>query len=232
MKTKLFLLALTFTAFGCNLNNPNVPGNSEVQKEGKHQGYDYVDLGLPSGTKWATCNIGAEKPWESGDYFAFGEVETKKYYNKYNHIWYDSVSDQLTKYCTDSDEGIVDNKTILDLSDDVAHVKWGGKWRIPTKNEFDELRTRCIWAWIENNGVEGYSVVGLNGNSIFLPAAGEYYKEVEFYNRYGFYRTSQLDTVECLGGWCVHYLILEEERITWSGDSRPWGLPTRPVFNP
>ena len=78
----------------------------------------------------------------------------------------------MTKYCTNSSYGTVDNKTVLDPEDDVAHVKWGGTWRMPTRAEQDELRKKCKWKWTTLNGVNGYKVTGPNGNSIFLPAAG------------------------------------------------------------
>ena len=78
----------------------------------------------------------------------------------------------MTKYCTGGGYGTFDNKTVLDLEDDVAHVKWGGDWRMPTYDEWDELRDKCTWTWTKQNGVDGYKVTGPNGNSIFLPAAG------------------------------------------------------------
>lgn len=132
-----------------------------------------IDLGLPSGIKWASCNIGATVPEEFGDYYGWGEIEEKDDYSGIDYKWGNLVKDApLTKYCTDSNHGTVDNKTTLELKDDVAHIKWGGKWRMPTETEIDELRYNCNWEWINVNGVEGYKVTGLNGNSIFLPAAG------------------------------------------------------------
>lgn len=128
--------------------------------------HEYVDLGLPSGIKWATCNVGAENPEDYGDYFAWGETETKDTYNWSTYKWCNGSSTTMTKYCR------VDNKTVLDPEDDVAHVKWGGNWRMPTRAEQDELRTKCNWTWMQVNGVNGYDVTGPNGNSMFLPAAG------------------------------------------------------------
>ena len=130
---------------------------------GKHEGHEYVDLGLPSGLKWATCNVGANSPEEYGDYFAWGEVEPKTTYNLDTYKYYDGSN--FTKY-TGSD------KTVLDPEDDAATANWGGAWRMPTKAEQDELRTKCKWDWTTQNGVNGYNVTGPNGNSIFLPAAG------------------------------------------------------------
>ena len=142
----------------------------------KYKGHEYVDLGLPSGLKWATCNIGATTPEGYGDYYAWGETETKSTYDWSTYKWCNGSKTTMTKYCTDSDygyNGFTDNKTTLELSDDVAHVKWGGSWRLPTKAEFKELEENCTWTWTTQNGVKGYKVTGkTNGNSIFLPAAG------------------------------------------------------------
>lgn len=133
--------------------------------------YEAVDLGLS--VKWATCNVGATKPEEYGGYYAWGETEEKNNYDWRTHKWCNGSFNTLTKYCTNSDYGIVDNKTVLAPEDDVAHVKWGGNWRMPTRAEQDELRANCTWNWTTQNGVNGYKVTSkTNGNSIFLPAAG------------------------------------------------------------
>ena len=134
--------------------------------------HEYVDLGLPSGLKWATCNVGAEEPWEYGGYYAWGETEEKSDYDWDTYKWCNGSYDSMTKYCTHSDYGRVDNKTVLDPDDDVAYVKWGGSWRMPTLEEQKELLDECSWEWTELNGVNGCKVTGPNGNSIFLPAAG------------------------------------------------------------
>ena len=152
-------------------------GSSKKSKypiSGTHNGHDYVDLGLPSGLLWATCNIGATTPKEYGDYFAWGEVEPKETYN-WSTYKYGTGYDQLTKYCDDSSygkDGFTDNKTVLDLEDDAAHVNWGGAWRMPTEYELWELCTECKLKRTTLNGAKGYKVTGPNGNSIFLPAAG------------------------------------------------------------
>lgn len=136
-------------------------------------GYEYVDLGLPSGTLWATCNVGAKSPEDDGNYYAWGETEPKSTYNWSTYKWCRGSSSTMTKYCTSSSYGIVDNKTTLDLSDDAARINWGGDWRMPTDAEQVELRTECSWTWTTQNRVKGYKVTSkTNGNSIFLPAAG------------------------------------------------------------
>ena len=140
---------------------------------------DWVDLGLPSGTLWATRNVGASAPEDYGDYFAWGETEPKDYYyyNWSHYKWCNGSSIYLTKYCTDSNHGyngFVDNKTELDLEDDAAYVNWGASWRMPTNEQLQELINMyiCFRMWTTQNGVGGYLITGPNGNTLFLPAAG------------------------------------------------------------
>ena len=138
--------------------------------------HECIDLGLS--IKWATCNVGANRPEEYGDYYAWGETEPKDFYFWDTYKYCDGTYKSLTKY-TDSaygKDGFSDNKSVLDPEDDVAHVKWGGNWRIPTKDELEELRTKCTWTSTTLNGVKGYSVTsnvdGYTDRSIFLPATG------------------------------------------------------------
>ena len=163
----------------CILNKKDVPSHnqneSETLMEGKkkinNNGFDYVDLGLPSGTLWATCNVGATTPEDYGDYFAWGETSPKTEYN-WGTYKYRSVN-KLTKYCFATASGIVDNKTTLELSDDAAYVNWGKGWRTPTIKEIEELRNECEWYKTSLNGVDGCIVKSnKNGNSIFVPYAG------------------------------------------------------------
>ena len=143
--------------------------------------HEWVDLGLPSGTKWATYNVGATKPEEFGDYFAWGETTPKSDYTygtyKYCTADYDSESNSFiniffSKYNFNSSYGIVDDKTVLDMEDDAAMINWGDNWRMPTYGELYELKTECSWILTINGGVNGYLLTGPNGNSIFLPTAG------------------------------------------------------------
>ncbi len=149
-------------------SEPNIP---DVPNTGNHE---YVDLGLS--VKWATCNVGASKPEEYGDYFAWGEVEPKDEYRWETYKWCDGQANTLTKYNTDSSYGTVDNKTVLEAADDAATVNWGGSWRMPTDVEMTELYENCTWTWTTENGVNGYRVtsnkIGYTDKSIFLPAAG------------------------------------------------------------
>ena len=163
----IFILAMTMGLMACGGDD-----DEKVPEEVKdpYNGHEYVDLGLS--VKWASFNIGATKPEGYGDYYAWGETETKSTYEWSNYKYCVDSPSTLTKYCTDSEYGMVDKKTVLELSDDVAHVKWGGNWRIPTKYEMAELIENCTWTWTTLNGVEGCKVASkVNGNSIFLPAA-------------------------------------------------------------
>lgn len=137
-------------------------------------GPEYVDLGLPSGLLWATTNVGAENPWDIGGRYAWGEIATKDWYDWDNYKWCNGSEMAMTKYCSDSAFGFVDNKTILDESDDVAHVVYGGLWRMPTKEEAEELYSNCIWTSETLNGVNGYRATAANGNSLFFPLNGQY----------------------------------------------------------
>ncbi len=136
--------------------------------------HEWVDLGLPSGTLWATCNVGASAPEQYGDYFAWGETEPKDYYDWSTYKWCNGEV-KLTKYCTFSDygyNGFTDNKTELDPEDDAACINWGPSWRMPTYEQVEELYKTCSSVWTTQNGVNGRLLTGPNGNTMFLPAAG------------------------------------------------------------
>ena len=151
---------------------------SKIDNTNVINGHEWVDLGLS--VKWATCNVGARRPEEFGEYYAWGETDTKESYTSENYKWFDISKKTrfndylLTKYNSDSKEGLVDNKSMLDAIDDVATVKWGKEWRIPTYNEWNELRNKCSWEWKKIGDVYGYKVSSkVNNSYIFLPAAGE-----------------------------------------------------------
>lgn len=130
----------------------------QYEKSGSRDGHDYVDLGLPSGLKWATCNVGADSPEKYGDYYAWGETVKKSSYTK----------DNSETYGYWKLEDFTGNAKY-----DAARANWGGKWRMPTDAEMRELLDECTWTYARLiNGVVGYKVTGPNGNSIFLPAAG------------------------------------------------------------
>ena len=203
----------------------------------------YVDLGLPSGTKWARCNLGASKPTDYGDYYAWGETEPNKAeYTWATYKWMQTGKSDwkhVTKY-TAADghtEGIWydaggnfigDNKTTLDAADDAATANLDSPWRMPTKKEYDELFDNCTWTWTTQDGVNGYEVKSkTNGNSIFLPAAG--YREGSGLYRagsWGIYRSSSLDAA---GSSYAHSLDFDSGRRRWCSYSRCNGFPVRPV---
>lgn len=136
----------------------------------------YVDLGLTSGTLWATMNVGAKKPEQYGNYYAWGETNTKDYYALSSYKWYDTTSQEYKKYVYSYVTQTID-RVNLDPEDDAAYVhpEWGKEWRMPTQTQLDELIRECDWEWKALNGVNGYIVSSKksgNDNRIFLPAAG------------------------------------------------------------
>ena len=191
-----------------------------------------VDLGLPSGLKWATCNVGANQPEEYGDYFAWGETQTKSTYDWSNYKWYNGSKNTITKYCTNSSLGTEDNKTFLDQEDDAASVNWGGSWRMPTKAEQYELRNNCTWTWTTQNGVNGFIVTGPNGKSIFFPAAGCHNdNSLNGVGNDGGYWSSSLGTGS-LGTGSMDFaydLIFGSDYVSLDNGSRYSGQSVRPV---
>lgn len=195
--------------------------------ETKENGHEYVDLGLPSGLKWATCNIGASVPEQIGNYYAWGETDTKTSYDYDNYKYYDNGYTKYTYWYEDC-SGTPDKKATLDLSDDAARKNWGGRWRMPTKEEAEELGSNCTYTETTINGVKVYKITGPNGSYIIMP-----------YNSW-MYGTK-------LGGspWCPmvwtssHYQGSDlKNSSAWSfavHDLFAWifrdpGLPIRPVF--
>ena len=134
--------------------------------------HEWVDLGLASGTLWATMNVGATSPEDYGDYFAWGETSPKEVYDWSTYTLCGGRDSTLTKYCTDAACGVVDNKTELEPEDDAAYVNWGPSWRMPTMDQLLELIDVCSWQRTEVNGVAGALVTGPNGNTVFFPLAG------------------------------------------------------------
>jgi hypothetical protein len=130
--------------------------------------YEYVDLGLPSGTLWATCNIGADSPEEYGDYFAWGETETKEIYTWETYKWCNGTKESITKYNADGPDELLPE-------DDAATAIWGDNWQMPSEEQIEELRDydNTTQEWTTENGINGWKITSkTNGNSIFLPAAG------------------------------------------------------------
>ena len=175
-----------------------------------YQGHEYVDLGLPSGTLWATCNVGAESPEDCGSYFAWGETNPKEMYDwkQYRYCAYDDGRYMLTKYCSDSScgfNGFVDGLTVLEPDDDAVRANWGEGWRMPTKEEYEELNQETTFLWTSQNGVEGRLLTGPNGNSIFFPATGFYLDGENICTGLGIYWSSSLQTVSQISAWSLHF---------------------------
>lgn len=200
-------------------------------QENMINGHEYVDLGLPSGTLWATCNVGANSPEEYGDYFAWGETKPKEEYSWETYKWGIWIHNGwwVSKYCdwaTDDLAEFYDGKNTLDLEDDAAYVNWGGRWHMPTTEQQVELANEnyCRWEFDSPNGVNGWRVTSKRyGNSIFLPASG-------------FYHDKGSDHVGVVGHfWSNHGSVYAGITSTQmygfegaSGD-RSWGLCVRPV---
>jgi len=201
-----------------------------------NNGHEYVDLGLS--VKWATMNVGATEVAGSktnshtgkldcyGEYYAWGETSPKDSYTWDSYTLCNGSDSSMTKYCTDSSKGTVDNKTTLDLEDDAAHVNWGGSWRMPTFNEMNELKTQCTWTQTKMNGVAGYKVSASNGNSIFLPKAGSFDDDhFEDCGSLGIYWASTLSPTSAgssLSLW-------NGSSIFWEFGLRKTGYSVRPV---
>ena len=197
-----------------NDSNSNSGNNNAT---GTANGHDYVDLGLS--VKWATCNVGATKPEEYGNYYAWGETEPKTIYDWSTYKWSNGSEFTFTKY-----ESTVDNKTALDLEDDAARANWGDSWRMPTKEECEELLDNCTLKWVysyKGTGVAGLIVTGPNGNSIFLPAAGSRNNNDDLDD--GFYDhfwSSSLGTDYPDDAWYVEFLSIG---VSMSGGNRYGG---------
>ena len=174
----------------------NVQTDSKTERKAKEaNGHEWVDLGLPSGTLWATCNVGANKPEEFGNYYAWGETSTKSAYDWITYKYAKGASDKLTKYCGNPDygnNGFIDNLTILQGCNDPAMVNWGNGWYIPSKAQWDELLSNTINNYQYTNGIAGRLFTSReNGQYLFLPEAGYRYGN-KLYNGSGCYWSSLL----------------------------------------
>ena len=205
------------------------PTPAEKPTTGSINGHDWVDLGLS--VKWATCNVGASSPSDYGNYYAWGETKPKSEYAWESYKFrvtgdsWDNVT--FNKYNTASDRGTVDNRKKLELADDAARQNWGGSWRMPTDAEWKELREKCTWTWMTQGGKNGYRVTSkTNGNSIFLPAAGDRREDLlDGAGSYGLYWSSSLYTDPC-HAWLMYFDSDGVSRIYYY---RYGGFSVRPV---
>ena len=190
----------------------------------------YVDLGLPSGLLWATCNVGANTPEEYGDYFAWGETTTKETYNWATYKYCNGSSNTLTKYCelaSHGYNGFTDNLYYLEESDDAATANWGVGWRVPKATEFQELMDYCTVTWTIQNEVKGRLFTSnINGNSIFLPAAG--LRDGDSLDETGY--AGDYWARNHTGDGNAWFLRFTSSAYSVSTVSRHYGLTVRPVF--
>ena len=175
-------------------------------------GHKHVDLGLPSGTLWATCNVGASKPEDYGSYFAWGETSTKSTYNCSTYKYAEGEYNKLTKYCSESDygnNGFTDTLTTLQAGDDPATAQWGSGWRTPSKAQWEELLSNSTREWTTQNGKEGYLFTSKkNGNSIFLPAAGYRWDgELDYAGSSGGYWSRSLYAGNPNNAWYLYFSL-------------------------
>ena len=211
------------TVYVCDTVYVEVPSTGTPE-----EAHEFVDLGLS--VKWATCNVGASKPEEYGDYFAWGEVEPKNNYSLSTYKYCNGTNNSMTKYSAKNDVNrgeFYDNKIVLGPEDDAATVNWGGEWRMPTKEEQDELRNKCTWEWTTLNGVKGYAVIGINRNVIFLPAAGCFGEWSRLGTGvFGYYWSSSLYTNSSDN---AYYLGSYSDKLYEYYFYRYFGLPVRAV---
>ncbi len=214
---QFILTAILFLTGSISFAQDNLPVSGQIA------GHDYVDLGLPSGTLWATYNVGATKPTEYGDYFAWGETEPKEVYADSTYKWFNADSKIFTKY--NSEDGL---KTLLP-EDDAATANWGSEWRMPTNEEQRELVEECQYQMTEVNGVYGAKFTGKNGNSVFFPAAGGRVGtglvSVGYFGVYWSYslREKDEDYARNLG--------IGEKNVHWGEGDRGKGYSVRAVAN-
>ena len=215
---KAIAAVILMVVFAMSCSKPDEPSNDDNPTDQNDSividsvvyDHEFVDLGLPSGLLWAACNLGANSPEDCGDYFAWGETEPKEMYDwkqyKYSSVCNDEY--YLTKYCTDPKlgfNGFVDSLMILEPIDDAVVANWGADWRMPTKEEYEELNQETTFTWIKVNGVEGRLLTGPNGNSIFFPATGFYLDGEIICTGLGIYWSSSLQTVSQVSAWSLHF---------------------------
>ena len=193
--------------------------------------HEYVDLGLPSGTLWATCNVGASKPEKYGDYFAWGETEPKSDYSWSTYKYCKGTKTTMSKYCTNSDYGTVDNKKELEPSDDAATANWDSEWQMPSLEQCAELfnSNYTTTTWTTLNGKYGRKITSKsNGNSIFLPAAGfRFGTSLGNAGSYGYYWSRSLDAGN---SGSAYYLNFSSNDFNKYSYSRYCGKSVRPVL--
>lgn len=228
--------AFTLLFFVGSYLSPTLTLAQSTDSDGIMGGHEYVDLGLPSGTLWATCNLGASSPYENGPYFAWGEVEPRDYFSWATYEYYEGFH---------QDDGgwfILDNigDDICGTEYDAASHLWGNGWRMPNETERYELRMRCWSKWVTENGINGVRVHGPNEHSIFLPACGygEWVGEISLVGVQGGYWVGVSDP-ECnyLGipvepSSRARGLFVDSAGLSSGGSWKATGKNIRAVINP
>ena len=215
MKGKVIILLLSLMTFAASMAQDDIvlscPDDNHPHA---------IDLGLPSDTKWACCNVGADNPEGYGGYYAWGETEEKATYNWYTYI-----------HCVGSYDTCHDlGSDIAGTQYDVAHVKWGGSWMMPSYEQNKELIDNCTYEWTTVNGVRGQKFISrINGGSIFLPAVGfRWYDTLDGDGRLGRYWSSTLYPAAG-GAYCLYFVSYD---ASWNYcDSRGGGLTVRPILS-
>ena len=212
------------------------PPASEYHFDGDGIDHPYVDLGLPSGTLWATYNVGADKPGSFGKFFAWGETKSKSRYDWSTYKYSEGTCSKLTKYSHDASpdfltfgyNGYNDTLTVLLPCDDAATVNWGSDWRTPTYEEWMELAENCTAAYVNQDSVCGILYTGPNGNTLFLAGTGKYFEDN--YNGWGYgeYWSSCLPTLWVDHAWRFGFTIHGTDYFMYE-ESRQFGLPVRAV---
>jgi len=225
MAVVMLMTAMVFTV-GCKKDKNDVPGGGGDGADTR----EYVDLGLPSGLLWATCNIGAQTPEAYGNYFAWGEIQPKTNYKWSTYKYCNGSYNTITKYCYDPHcgyEGYTDTLTVLLPDDDAAAVIWGDGWRMPTYEDWDELLQNTTLTRTTQNGVNGVLFTAINDStSLFLPCAGYYLDgDLMYAGEEGYYWSSSLKTNTA---YEAKALVIYSDYFTYSS-SRDAGQCIRPV---
>lgn len=219
------------TITATSVSNPQVTATCKVSivaagsGGGSETGIEAVDLGLPSGLKWGSMNVGASNPEDYGNHYAWGETETKTKYTTSNYKFGPVKYSEITLYSKYETKLGGDKKTVLEAEDDAASANLGNGWRMATFAEWKELRESCTWTWTQRNGINGMLVTGPNGKSIFLPASGVFQSSLGKKGTYGSYWTSTLASAEGMANAVDFYSGGNDKALI----DRSTGLSVRPV---
>ena len=217
------------TITATSVSNPQVMATCKVSIVAAGSGggaeIEAVDLGLPSGLKWGSMNVGASKPEDYGNHYAWGEIKTKTSYTGSNYKFGPVQYSELSMYSKYETKLGGDKKTVLEAEDDAASVNVGSGWRMANFEEWKELREKCTWTWTTRNRVNGMLVTGPNGKSIFLPAAGVFESTKNRVGSYGSYWTSSLAEAEGMAH-AVDFISSGKDKALIG---RCYGLSVRPV---